>query len=83
VDLPDNEPEARAYLIAGCLQAVRLVSEKAPTETPAFKLWLLQMARNAALATKEGDFLGIGGVPLSPEERSILHEFETALDQVS
>lgn len=81
-DLPDSAPEARAYLIAGCLQAVRLVSEKASTEAPAFKLWLLQLARAAAAATKEGGFLGIGGTQISAEERTILHEFETALDTI-
>lgn len=82
VDLPANEPEARAYLIAGCLQAVRLVSEKAPIEAPAFKQWLLQLARKAAAATKEGGFLGIGGKSISVEERTILHELETALDTI-
>ncbi|HHW86645.1 MAG TPA: hypothetical protein GX400_10600 [Chloroflexi bacterium] len=81
-DLPASAAEARAHLIAGCLQAVRLVSEKAPTEAPAFKLWLLQLARAAAAATKEGGFLGIGGTQISAEERTILHEFETALDTI-
>lgn len=83
VDLPANESEARAYLIAGCLQAVRLVSEKAPTEAPAFKQWLLQLARKAAFATKEGGFLGIGATAISAEERTILHELETALGTIS
>jgi len=82
VDLPANESEARAYLIAGCLQAVRLVAKKAPTEAPAFKQWLLQLARKAASATKEGGFLGIGGTTISAEERSILYELETALDTI-
>lgn len=82
VDLPENEAEARAYLIASCLQALRLVSEKAPTEAPAFKLWLLQLARKAASATKEGGFLGIGATSISAEERTILHELETALDTI-
>lgn len=82
-DLPASAPEARAYLIAGCLQAVRLVTQKAPTEAPAFKLWLLQLARKAAAATKEGGFLGIGGASISAEERTSLHEFETALDAIS
>jgi len=82
VDLPASVPEARAYLIAGCLQAVRLVATKSPDETPAFRNWLLQLARKAAAATKEGGFLGFGGKLISAEERTILHELETALDTI-
>jgi len=37
------------------------------------------LARKAAESTKEGGFLGIGGTVISAEERSALHELETAL----
>lgn len=79
VDLPDNPVEARTYLIAGCLQAVRLVGQKAPSEVEPFKRWLAMLARQAAESTKEGGFLGIGGERISAEEQRILHELETAL----
>ena len=83
VDLPASVPEARAYLIAGCLQALRLVAEKSPGEAPAFKNWLLGLARTAAASTKEGGFLGFGGKSISAAERTILHELETALDTIN
>lgn len=82
VDLPASVPEARAYLIAGCLQALRLVAEKSPAEAPAFKSWLLGLARTAAASTKEGGFLGFGGTSISAAERTILHELGTALDTI-
>ena len=83
VDLPASVPEARAYLMAGCLQALRLVAEKSPGEAPAFKNWLLGLARTAAASTKEGGFLGFGGKSISAAERTILHELETALDTIN
>ncbi|MEJ5249598.1 hypothetical protein [Caldilinea sp.] len=78
-DLPDNPAEARAYLIADCVQAVRTVAQKAPEEMEAFRRWLLTLARRAAEATKEGGFLGLGGERISPEEWAALHELEAAL----
>ena len=80
VDLPNSPLEARTYLIAGCVQAARLVAEKAPAEAPAFRAWLLQLAREAAEATKKGGFLGFGGRSISPQEQTILHELATALE---
>ena len=82
VDLPQSSSAARAYLIAGCLQAMRLVSQKAPSEVEPFRQWLLHLARTAAASTKEGGFLGIGGQQISNAERTILHELETALNLV-
>lgn len=82
VDLPTNPPEARAYLITGCLQATRLVAQKAPAEAPAFRDWLLQLARKAAEATKGSGFLGFGKQGISAEEQAILHELATALEIV-
>jgi hypothetical protein len=80
VDLPESPPEARAYLIAGCLQAVRLVAQKTPDEVAPFKEWLLTLAHKAAESTKEGGFLGFGGERVSATGRRALHELETALD---
>ncbi|MCB9115048.1 MAG: hypothetical protein M9936_08235 [Caldilinea sp.] len=78
-DLPGSPAEARAHLIAGCRQAVKLVQQKLPAEAVAYRQWLLLLARKAAESTKEGGFLGIGGTLISAEERSALHELETAL----
>jgi hypothetical protein len=80
VDLPANPPEARAYLITGCLQATRLVAQKAPAEAPAFRDWLLQLARKAAESSQKSGFLGFGKQGISAEEQAILHELATALE---
>jgi hypothetical protein len=82
VDLPENAMEARNYLIAGCVQAVRLVSHRAPDEVVAFKYWLLALARKAAESTKDGGFLGFGGERINADERAALRELEAALDAI-
>lgn len=81
-DLPDNSMAARNYLIAGCVQAVRLVMHHTPTEAVAFKYWLLELARKAAESTAEGGFLGLGSDRISADERTVLHELEAALDAI-
>ena len=81
-DVPASPAEARMQLIAGCLQAVKLVVQKLPGEAAAYRQWLLLLARKAAESTKEGGFLGMGGTLISAEERSALREQETALASV-
>lgn len=77
--LPASPAQARTHLIAGCRQAVKLVAQKLPQEAAAYRQWLLLLARKAAESTKEGGFLGMGGTLISAEERTALHELETAL----
>jgi hypothetical protein len=59
--------------IAGILDA------KAGTEAASVKAWLAQTAENVAEASKEGGFLGFGGVTVSDSEKASLAEVAKAL----
>jgi hypothetical protein len=60
--------------------AAAIVDQKAPADAPAFKGWLLEIANNVAEASKEGGFLGFGGVAVSQAEKATLSEIATALE---
>jgi hypothetical protein len=61
-------------------EAVRLLSEKAsPDEVDAYKRFVLDLARAAAEAHKEGGFIGIGGKPVSEQEQAALDEIGALL----
>jgi hypothetical protein len=57
-----------------------LLDAKAPEDAPAFKAWLLRIAERVAEASKEGGFLGFGGVQVSEAEKSTLAEISAALN---
>lgn len=62
------------------LKAVSVIlATKAPNDAAAFKAWLQQIAQKAAEASKEGGFLGFGGVAVSDAERATLTEIASAL----
>lgn len=54
-----------------------LGSREDPKIVSEYKQWLLLIAKNVALAAKEGDFMGFGGERFSQEER----EFYAALEE--
>jgi hypothetical protein len=55
--------------------AVSLVSRKAsPAEADAYKTMLVRVAEKAANASKEGGFLGFGGVRVSDKEQAFITE---------
>jgi hypothetical protein len=56
-----------------------LLDLKAPTDAPAFKQWLQDVARKAAEAGTEGGFLGFGGVAVSAAEKAALTDITAAL----
>jgi hypothetical protein len=61
-------------------EAVRLLSEKgSPDEVDAYKRFVLDLARAAAEAHKEGGFIGIGGKPVSEQEQAALDEIGALL----
>jgi len=43
------------------------------------KSWLRQISQHVAAASKEGGFLGIGGVRISEAEKATLNEISSAL----
>ena len=53
--------------------------QKSPAEADEYKQWLTSLAQKTAEASKEGGFLGIGGVQVSKEENAAVNELSTAL----
>jgi hypothetical protein len=61
-------------------EAADLVSRKAtPEEAQAYKQMIIGVAEKTASASKEGGFLGFGGVRVSNAEQSFLNEVKAAL----
>jgi hypothetical protein len=61
-------------------EVANLVSQKAtPEEAKAYKQMIMSVAEKAANASKEGGFLGFGGVRVSSAEESFLNEVKAVL----
>jgi hypothetical protein len=71
--------EIKEACIATLRQAAAIVDAKAPGDAAAYKAWLQQISQHVAEASKEGGFLGIGGVPVSDAEKATLTEISSAL----
>lgn len=61
-------------------QVSALLDAKAPEDAAVFKAWLADIARRVAEASKEGGFLGFGGVQVSDAEKATLSEIAIALN---
>jgi len=60
-------------------RAIELLERKASSnEVDAYRLLLLRVAQEAANASKEGGFLGIGGVRVSEKERAFIDSVKAA-----
>jgi hypothetical protein len=71
--------EIKQRAIDALRSAAMIVDQKAPTDAAAYKAWLVQIANNVAEASKEGGFMGFGGVAVSDAEKATLSEISTAL----
>ena len=60
-------------------EAAAIVDARAPSDSAAYKGWLQQISQHVAEASKEGGFLGLGGVPVSEAEKATLTEISSAL----
>jgi len=71
----DIVPKAMSALteVAGILDA------KAPDDAAAFKAWLEEISLKVAEASKEGSFLGFGGVQVSDAEKVTLADIQKTL----
>ena len=58
--IPNKPAEAQAALIDGCKAAAAIVAAKAPGEAAAYSAFLLDTAKAAAGAAREGGFIGVG-----------------------
>ncbi len=59
-------------------QASAILDARAPADAPAFKAWLNGIAGKVAEASKEGGFLGFGGVQVSGAEKATPAQIATA-----
>ena len=71
--------EIKQRAIDALRAAASIVDQKAASDADAYKAWLLQIANSVAEASKEGGFLGFGGVDVSDSEKATLSEIATAL----
>lgn len=71
--------EIKANALAALREVAALLAAKAPEDAPAFKAWLEQISQRVAEASKEGGFLGFGGVQVSEAEKATLAEVAAAL----
>ncbi len=60
-------------------QAAAILDAKAPADAAPFKAWLNTIAAKVAEASKEGGFLGFGGVQVSEAEKATLADIAKAL----
>ena len=75
----DIKPNA----ITALRETAALLEAKAPEDAAAFKAWLEDIARRVAEASKEGGFLGFGGVQVSDAEKATLAEISGALNRTT
>ncbi|MEN6330510.1 MAG: hypothetical protein ABFD57_00840 [Smithella sp.] len=70
----------RSAVLSCISEVVDLLSRKAtPDEVQAYKQMIMVVAEKAANASREGGFLGFGGVRVSNAEQSFLNEVKGAL----
>jgi hypothetical protein len=71
--------DIKTTALEGLRRVATLVAGKAPADVAAFKAWLTQISQSVAEASKEGGFLGFGGVQVSDAEKATLAEVASAL----
>lgn len=65
--------------LAGLRDVSVLVDRKAPGDAAAFKAWLYGIGEKVAEASREGGFLGFGGVKVSDAEKATLDDIARSL----
>ena len=75
--------DLKARAIEEIRQVSTLLDAKAPEDAVAFKAWLAAIAERVAEASKEGGFLGFGGVQVSDAEKATLAEIAGALSRTA
>jgi hypothetical protein len=77
---PESGTDPRAMILDEIREANRIVTAKATEEEASgYRAWVLQSAKNAAEAAKEGGFFGIGAVEVSEGEQGFLAKVEEVL----
>jgi hypothetical protein len=77
---PESGADPRELILDELREANRIVTQKATAEeATGYRAWVLQSAKNAAEAAKEGGFFGIGAVSVSEGEQTFLSRVEEML----
>jgi hypothetical protein len=71
--------EIRQQVVAKLARVGEIIDAKGGAEAAAFKTWLKQVAERVAEASKEGGFLGFGGVKVSDAEKASISDVAKAL----
>lgn len=74
-----DSANVRQTAVTSCQQAVTLLKGLSPQDAQTYKDFVYKTALNVAQAAREGGFMGIGGVSVSPEERALLSDISQAL----
>ena len=69
----------RQAAITSCQEAIALLKKMSPQDAQAYKDFVYMTALRVAEAAKEGGFMGIGGVAVSAEEKSLLNDISRTL----
>jgi hypothetical protein len=77
--LPGDKTKLKKILLDSIQQSAAIIRSKAPSEAAQYRQFLLDVAQKAAAASKEGGFLGFGGVQVSGDEKALLAELSAAL----
>lgn len=72
LDTQNMKAELSNMAMGEAKQAVDALKEKSPENVGPYKEWLMRLAFDVANASKEGDFLGIGGKRISEGEQEVL-----------
>lgn len=79
---PDSGTDPRQMILDELIEANRIVTARAtPEEAAAYRAWVVQSAKNAADAAKEGGFFGIGATQVSEGEQNFLAKVEQAMGE--
>jgi hypothetical protein len=75
-----NTAELKQQILSQLKAAGHLLDQKAGVDALVFKSWLKTLADSVAKASREGGFLGFGGVQISESETATLKDIAEVLD---
>jgi hypothetical protein len=77
---PETGTDPRQMILDELAEVSRIVSAKASAEEASgYRAWVVQSAKNASEAAKEGGFFGIGAVQVSEGEQDFLAKVEEVM----
>jgi hypothetical protein len=71
--------DATSKAVAALSEVASILDAKAPENAAAVRSWLAAISQAVAVASKEGGFLGFGGVQVSDAEKATLAQVASAL----